>query len=151
MNEKLVYTVGHSNRTLGELVSLLKHYRIQVLVDVRRYPVSRRYPWFNREVLEERLPERGIEYIWLGDLLGGLGRDFREYMCSKEYRRGLGVLEEVASSRLTAFMCAERYWRRCHRRFIAESLYRRGWRVVHIIDFDRVEVHVGLGEELSCW
>ncbi len=151
MNTKrFIYSVGHSNRTLGELVSILRYHGIRLLVDVRRFPVSRRYPWFNREVLETRLPERGIRYVWLGNLLGGLNRDFKTYMCSEEYLIGLERLEELASNTPTAFMCAERHWKRCHRRFIAESLYRRGWRVLHIIDLDRIEEHRGLNEELLC-
>lgn len=121
-------------------------------MDVRRFPRSRRHPWFNREVLEERLKERGIGYVWLGELLGGktVG-DYRRYMCSDDYQRGIGILAGLASTRLTAILCAEAYWMRCHRRYIAESLYRRGFRVLHIIDAGRVEEHRPLNEDLACF
>ena len=148
---RLVYTVGHSRRTLGELIALLRGFRVELVVDVRRFPRSRRHPWFDREVLEEALREKGIGYVWLGDLLGGktVG-DYRRYMCSEEYRRGIEVLLGLASERLTAILCAEAYWRRCHRRYIAESLYQRGFRVLHIIDATRVEEHRPLDEQLEC-
>ena len=149
---RIVYTVGHSNRTLGELIAILRRYGVELVVDVRRFPRSRRHPWFDREVLEERLAERGIGYIWLGDLLGGktVG-DYTVYMCSEEYRRGIETLTRIASEHLTAVMCAEAYWMRCHRRYIAESLYRRGFKVLHIIDADRVEEHKPLPEQIRCY
>jgi len=147
----LVYTIGHSNRTLGELVSLLRLYRVELLVDVRRRPGSRRCPWFDRSVLEERLPEHGIGYLWLGELLGGLDRRYPDYMCSRSYQEGISRLVELAREKRVAIMCAEAYWRRCHRRYIAESLYRRGFQVLHIIDAGRVEPHRPLEEEIRCY
>ncbi len=150
---RTVYTLGHSSRTLAELLSILRRYSIEILVDVRRYPRSRRHPWFNRGVLEEVLPSRGVRYVWLGDLLGGLGRDYVEYMCSREYREGIRRLEALIAEGLVAVMCAEAYWLRCHRRYIAESLAARGYEVLHIVDYGRVERHRSLremGEELRC-
>ena len=122
-------------------------------MDVRRYPRSRRHPWFNREVLERALPQRGIRYVWLGDLLGGLGRDYTSYMCTPEYREGIERLEALAEEATIAVMCAEAYWLRCHRRYIAESLAARGHQVLHILGEGRVEPHRSLremGEELRC-
>ena len=65
------FTIGHSNRSLDEMVGLLKKFGIEALVDVRRWPSSRKYPHFNREILEKRLRAEGIVYIWLGRELGG--------------------------------------------------------------------------------
>ena len=104
-------------------------------------------------MLEKALPRRGIRYVWLGELLGGLGRDYVEYMCSHEYLEGIRRLEELVTEGVVAVMCAEAYWLRCHRRYIAESLATRGYEVLHILDYGRVERHRSLremGEELKC-
>ena len=65
-----LYTVGHSTRSLDELVSALKAHSIETLVDIRAFPMSRRLPYFNRESLERSLPEQGIRYLWM-KALGG--------------------------------------------------------------------------------
>ncbi|MBC7265116.1 MAG: MFS transporter [Chloroflexi bacterium] len=130
-----IYSIGHSTRSLDEMVGLLAAHGVQVLVDVRRFPHSRKNPQFNRETLEETLPGQGIEYHWLGDLLGGY-RDggYEGYLATEEFGRGLAELEEIAAGKQTAFMCAEKLFFRCHRRFIADALVERGWRVLHIIE-----------------
>jgi len=132
---RLIYSIGHSTRSLDELVELLAAHGIAALADVRRFPRSRKNPQFNRELLEGELPARGIEYRWLGDLLGGY-RDggYQAYLATEEFRRGLAELEGMAAGRRTAFMCAEKLFFRCHRRFIADALVERGWRVLHIIE-----------------
>lgn len=66
-----IYTIGHSNRGIEELLSLLRAYRIKLLVDVRAFPVSRKYPHFSRENIQQDLSQAGIEYLWLGKELGG--------------------------------------------------------------------------------
>lgn len=75
---KIVYTIGHSNRSMDEFVSILKEYDIRVVVDVRRFPTSRKYPWFSRDALEKRFKKEGLMYIWLGDLLGGYRKGGRK-------------------------------------------------------------------------
>ncbi|WP_197272729.1 DUF488 family protein [Pyrodictium delaneyi] len=141
---RLVYTLGHSNRTIGEFMSLLKLYHIVHVVDVRRFPGSRRVPWFNKEVLRETLLSRGIGYTWLGDLLGGFRPGgYEAYMATEDYQRGINKLINIieSTSGPVAIMCRERYWRRCHRRFIANTLVYMGYQVVHIIDADKAELH----------
>ena len=66
-----IYTVGHSTRSADELVALLRDAHVEVLVDVRRFPASRRHPQHNRGALERTLPEAGISYVWHGEVLGG--------------------------------------------------------------------------------
>ncbi len=137
-----IYTVGHSTRTLEELVALLKDHGIQQVVDVRRFPTSRRMPWFAREHLETTLPRQGIQYHWLGDLLGGYRRGgYPRYMESEAFQEGLRRLEHLARQRPTALLCAERLWFRCHRRFIADALCHRGWQVIHLVDPGRRQPH----------
>lgn len=139
-----VYTIGHSNRTLGEFISILKLYRVAHVADVRRLPGSRRVPWFNKSVLEETLPRYGLRYTWLGGLLGGFRPGgYEAYMATEGYRKGIARLVEIikAEEGHVAVMCRERYWRRCHRRFIADTLAGMGYMVVHILDAERSEPH----------
>ncbi len=138
---KEIWSVGHSTRKLEELLDLLKFYKIKIVVDVRRFPSSKKYPWFCRESLERALKEEGLEYIWLGDRLGGYRKGgYENYMKSPEFASGIEELEKIASRDRTAFLCAEKLPFRCHRRFISDELVRRGWRVNHIIEKGRLYV-----------
>jgi len=141
--KKTVYTIGHSNRSISEFIHLLKSYGISAVVDVRRFPSSKRVPWFNRDVLERALVENNVKYYWLGDLLGGFRREgYLEYMRKEEFRRGLSeLLTIISKEEKVAIMCRERLWFKCHRRFIADELARRGYEVVHIIDEKRSQKH----------
>ncbi len=143
-----VYSLGHSDRRLGELVAILKRYGIRVLVDVRSRPGSRVVPWFSKRSLERILPSHGVEYLWLGDLLGGLHEPFYpERLETMEYRRGIGVLASLIESLpgRVAFMCRERYWLNCHRAYIADTLHALGYTVIHIVELGRHEKHRPLG------
>lgn len=132
--DKLIYSIGHSTRSLDELVALLTAHNVEALADVRRFPRSRHNPQFNREALERELPARGIEYHWLGEALGGFRGGYTDYMSTEDFKRGLAKLEEIARGKRMAFMCAEKLFFRCHRRSIADALVERGWRVLHIIE-----------------
>ena len=141
---KTVYTIGYDSRTLKELLELLAQYGITLLVDVRRWPTSRRMPWFSREQLQSALERSGIKYLWLGDLLGGYRRGgYEEYMRGREYELGIKKLVEAIEGNKgsTAIMCCEKLWFRCHRRFISDSLTERGYKVVHVIEKNRVYTH----------
>ena len=152
-----VYTVGHSTRELGELIEVLTAHGVELLVDVRRFPGSRRHPHFDRERLEAALPENGIGYLWLGEALGGRrsGRKdtphrawtvkgfaaYADHLETDEFKRAAGELAARARERRTAFMCAEIRWVSCHRRLIADWLTVRGWEVVHLVDARHTEEH----------
>jgi uncharacterized protein (DUF488 family) len=135
----VVYSIGHSVRPAADFVELLLAQAVKRLADVRRFPVSRRHPQFSRDALSRALRQAGIDYLHLGEALGGYveGR-YADYARSTPFLGGVDALESLASERATAFMCAEKDPWRCHRRFIAEELQRRGWRVLHILDRDRV-------------
>lgn len=140
-----VYTIGHSTRTLDELVALLREHGIARLADIRRYPGSRRYPHFSRESLAQSLPEQGIAYEHM-PALGGRRRPlpnspnsgwrneqfrgYADYMSTPEFRSAIDAL--LASDATTAIMCAEAVPWRCHRNLVADELTRRGHEVVHI-------------------
>ena len=157
----IVYTVGHSSRGLDELLSLLEHLGIEFIVDVRRWPTSRKYPHFNRRSLEEALSKRRIMYAWMPELGGyrrfgvevediGIARcfeseGFRAYatyiLTSPEAKEALERLERLARRHRVAVMCSERIPWRCHRKIISDWLLSRGFRVVHIIDRERLVDH----------
>lgn len=111
---------------------------MRTVADVRRFPVSRRYPHFTREALAGSLRGAGTAYSWLGDDLGGYrSGGYGAYRQTVTFARGLCRLEALAASSPTAILCAERLPWRCHRRFIATALRHRDWEVVHILEPER--------------
>lgn len=137
-----IYTLGHSNRSWEEFLCLVRAMGIRQVVDVRRFPVSRRFPWFSRDALASALEAAGIRYAWLGAQLGGRTQPpYPDYMHTAAFEAGLGELETRASALPMALLCAEKDWRRCHRRFIADALTARGWQVMHLLEPDRAEPH----------
>lgn len=144
----IFYTVGHSTRTLDELLTLLTGYEIRRVVDVRTIPRSRHNPQFNGEALETALRDRGWEYRHLKELGGlrhpwadskNLGwrnlsfRGFADYMQTEAFAEALELLIALGSERPTALMCAEAVPWRCHRSLIADALVVQGFTVEHIM------------------
>jgi uncharacterized protein (DUF488 family) len=154
-----LWTIGHSTRTLEELLAALQAHQTHVLVDVRSFPTSARYPQFNRDSLESNLTEAGISYCWLGKALGGYRkktgpdsphtalrsagfRNYADHMESAEFAEGIEELLKLAEARRVAYMCAERLWWRCHRSLISDYLAGlRGVEVIHIVDESKTEPH----------
>lgn len=151
-----LHTVGHSTRSLDELVAILHAHDIRLLVDVRRFPASRRHPHFARESLERALPEAGIGYLWLEDLGGRRSRAktsphtawrvagfaaYADHLERPAAEAALATLVERGDERPTAVMCAEAFPHRCHRRLIADRLVAAGHEVVHLLDEERTERH----------
>ena len=129
-----LYSIGHSSLPAEVFLSHLERFGICLLIDVRRYPMSRRHPQFNRKALESLLAEKSIEYLHLGEELGGFREGaYEEYVRTESFRRGIAILRENAH-RTLAFLCAEKNPWECHRRFIAEELSRMGYEVRHIVD-----------------
>jgi uncharacterized protein (DUF488 family) len=138
----LIYTVGHSTRTIEVLTEIVGSFHVAVIVDVRRFPTSRRWPWWSRESMEKALPERGLVYVWLGDLLGGMRKGgYEAHMQSPDFLRGIQEVRRLAGASVTSLLCAEKDFRRCHRRFIADALVREGVKVLHIIEPGVAEQH----------
>lgn len=151
-----IWTVGHSTRSLEELIDVLRHYGVEAVVDVRTVPRSRKNPQFNRDELEAKLPGAGIDYIHAKDL-GGLRhplkdspnsawendsfRGFADYMQTKAFEQALERLMDQARSKPTAIMCAETLPWRCHRSLIADALLARGIDVVEIFDAAKSQPH----------
>lgn len=138
----MIYTIGHSTRSIDEFIDLLKQYNIALIVDVRRFPGSKKYPHFNRENLVKVLGEHSIKYFWLGELLGGFRKGgYEAYTETEEFRKGIENLIQIMKQGTIAVMCAEIVWFRCHRRYISDKLVQLGYEVVHIIDGKRTYVH----------
>ena len=133
----MIFSVGHSNRTLDEFLQILKKYGIELLVDVRRFPTSK-WEWFKKESLREALKGRNINYEYLGDLLGGFRKGgYEKHMKTEEFKSGLKRVKELAKNCRVAIMCSEKMVFKCHRRFISRALQRRSVRVTHIVDSER--------------
>jgi len=151
-----VWTVGHSTRSGEEFGQILRVHEIQVLVDVRSFPGSRRYPQFNREALSESLAKLGIEYKH-APRLGGRRtprknshntawknasfRAYADHTETDEFRNGVEELLELADDSRVAVMCAEAVWWRCHRSLISDYLKAKGHTVIHILDENKTEEH----------
>jgi len=132
-----IFTIGHSNRKLDEFINILKKYRINVLVDIRRFPTSK-WKWFCKENLSKALENNGIKYVYLGEYLGGFRKEgFRNYMKTKKFENGLNSLLNCAKGNRTAIMCAEKIVFKCTRLHISRKLEELGVRVIHIVDADK--------------
>jgi len=144
----VVWTIGHSTQPVERLIEALISARIERLVDVRRYPGSRRHPQFNRDALAAALAQHGIEYAHAPGLGGrrkprpdsmntGLRnagfRGYADYMSTSEFTTALDSLIESARARRTVIMCAESLPWRCHRSLIADALIARGVEVEHLL------------------
>ncbi len=127
-----VWTIGHGGLSKDSFLSLLKKHKINLLVDVRRFPTSR-LEHFRRESLEKWLPKEGIGYLWLGEELGGYRRGgYEKHMETKVFKEGIRRLLELARHGRTCIMCLETDPKYCHRRFIASYLRKSGARILHI-------------------
>ena len=151
-----IWTIGHSTRTIEEFIDLLRRYQIEILVDVRHFPGSRRLPHFNKTPLHHALAAAGIHYEHLIELGGrrpvrpdshnllwrnASFRGYADYMETKPFRDGIDRLLEIARAGRTAVMCSEAVWWRCHRSMIADYLKAMSTQVVHILGPDRVQEH----------
>jgi uncharacterized protein (DUF488 family) len=150
-------TVGHGARPLGDLIAVLRAAGVVLLVDVRRFPGSRRHPQFGRGSLEKALPEAEIAYEWWGEELGGRRsthassrhvalrnasfRAYADFMDTDVFRSAIDRLEGMAHVLSTAVMCAETLWWRCHRRHIADVTQIHGFTVRHLLDQEEWQSH----------
>jgi uncharacterized protein (DUF488 family) len=151
-----VFTAGHSTRPVAELLDLLAEHGVQTLVDVRRFPGSRRHPQFSRDALAASLAEAGIQYIHEPDLGGRRAprpdsphtawrveafRGYADHMESPEFKAALDRLIQRSTRETVAILCAEALPWRCHRRLISDALVARGLPVLHILGPGRADPH----------
>jgi len=136
-----IYTVGHSTRSLNEFLEILKHFNIQLVIDVRRWPSSKKFPWFNKENLANVLADNNIEYLHYPELGGYRKEGYANFSKSDEFAEALNRLVKIIDNKIAAIMCAELLWFRCHRRYIAQSLVKCGHNVIHIFDKEKTQEH----------
>jgi uncharacterized protein (DUF488 family) len=145
-NKQTIVTLGHSDMAFELFVQMLRKANIQILVDIRTVPRSKHVPHFDQEALKERLPAYGITYHHIKEL-GGKGRKpirrspnrglpkawqaYADHMLSEDFERGIMRLLALVSIGTVAIFCAEADWEKCHRKFLADAMLVRGYRVVH--------------------
>ena len=149
MDPAKLFTIGHSTRSLDDFLRLLKREGVTHLADVRAFPVSARYPHFSRENLQASLTADGIMYSHHASLGGrrqarrdshntqwrNAGfRGYADYMETREFAHAIDELLEIATTEVTAVMCAEAVPWRCHRSLISDAVLARGTPVFHIMD-----------------
>ncbi len=158
-NDLQVFTIGHSSHPTGTFLWLLRKHRIKALVDIRRYPGSKRHPQFGREELSGSLAEEDMEYHWL-EALGGnrkraedappssnrgiedkAFRNYADYMATDEFHQAVASLLQIAERQRAVLMCAEADFRHCHRRLLGDHLAACGVTVLHILPSGEVKPH----------
>ena len=155
-NKLEIWTVGHSTRPLEERIEALRSFEIKLLVDVRSFPGSKRYPQFNKESLKASLTQAAIDYQHFPELGGRRRalpdslnmawrnesfRGYADYMETEAFRDGTRRLLEIARASRTAVMCSEAVWWRCHRSLISDYLKAKGIEVNHIMRAGKSEPH----------
>ena len=151
-----IYTVGHSTRSAAEFLAILRAHGIRRLVDVRRYPGSKRYPHFSRAALQSFLEDNGIAYVH-AEAMGGRRaprsaspngawrsaafRGYADHLGSPEFQEWIERLIGWAPGADTTVMCAEAVPWRCHRQLIADALVARGVEVRNILSETRADPH----------
>jgi uncharacterized protein (DUF488 family) len=157
-----LYTIGHSTRTLEELIEVLHVHSIATLADIRSFPMSRRLPHFNRESLEKTLPAAGIQYIWMKELGGrrkamrndspnialrnSSFRNYADYMLTEKFQHAGTNLIRMAEMSRTVYMCAERVYFRCHRMLVSDWLTAHGHEILHLDGTGPAKPHKLLSE-----
>jgi len=149
-----VFTVGHGTRPIDELLEMLEEAGSRTLVDVRRFPSSRRHPQFNQAALAAVVEAADVGYRHAVDLGGRLSGEpgeerfscievaaFRSYAARMGTPEWQDALSAALAEPAPCFLCAETLWWRCHRRLIAELLHAREYEVIHLLKPGHSERH----------
>ena len=155
-DERIIYTIGHSNHTAREFLEILRAFGIKKLIDVRTIPRSRHNPQFDQARLKASLKKAGITYLHI-KALGGLRhaskdsrntawtnlsfRGYADYMQTEEFQAGLARLLKSTPKKATAIMCAEAVPWRCHRSLIGDALLVRAVSVEDIFSKSNSKPH----------
>ena len=151
-----IWTLGHSNHPIERFIQILHAHNIDIVLDVRRFPASRKWPHFNAASLAESLPAAGIGYVGLPELGGRRKprpdsphtawrveafRGYADFMDTPEFAAGSRKVEALAAASRAAVMCAEALPWRCHRSLIADAFVARGWEVWDIFSEKEARRH----------
>lgn len=155
-SQHVIYTIGHSTQTIDEFIGMLQSYNIRAVVDIRQFPGSKKFPYFNKENLTEILPQYGMQYTHLVGLGGrrrvqknsknilwrnASFRAYADYMETTEFETAVSQLQTFAMKQITAYMCSEALWWRCHRSMVSDYLKVKGWKVLHIMAVGKCTEH----------
>lgn len=156
LEKKTIYTIGHSTRDITEFLEMLKSNNIACLVDIRRFPSSKKFPAYNQQNLKDTLAENNIQYLHI-EALGGRRkplknspnfvwkhlsfRGYADYMETPEFADAVLQLELIAQNQITAIMCSEAVFWRCHRSMISDFLKSKSYEVLHIMSTTKVTEH----------
>ena len=135
-----LWTVGHSTASIESCLDLLRAHKIDAVADVRSAPYSARMPWFSESALAPTLKNSGIQYLWMGDQLGGRPNDPSHYddeghalyglmSETSPFEIGIERIEGAASKFRLAIMCSEEDPKDCHRNTLIGTVLRRRERV----------------------
>ncbi|UYB52325.1 DUF488 domain-containing protein [Xanthomonas sp. AM6] len=157
MSAATFFSIGHSTRPLDEFLEILRGAQVTQLADVRAFPYSRRFPQFDGSALARTLAAEGIGYQHFRALGGRRGKqpgvdpqrnghwrsvsfhNYADYALGAEFGEAFAQLRALGSRGACAVMCAEAYWRQCHRQIICDHLLHHGHPVIHLIDAKRRE------------
>jgi uncharacterized protein (DUF488 family) len=156
MNEKVIWTIGHSTLAIEKFIDILDSFEIKCVADIRRYPGSRRLPHFNKEALQKSLLDHNIQYEHLESLGGRRNpkpdskntgwrvaafRGYADYMQTQAFKDGISNLQELAAQHRTVYMCSEAVWWSCHRSLVSDFLKHQEWNVQHIQAVGKSQEH----------
>lgn len=134
MQANRIYTLGTGRRSEEDFIEILNGYFINAVIDIRSTPKSK-IPAFNKPFLQSLLLLNGIGYYYLGHELGGFRKGgYLAYTSTEAFLRGIGELEAIATKAVPVIICAEKLPWKCHRKWVARELGKRGWSVIHIIE-----------------
>lgn len=140
-NTLRIYTIGHSTRSLEEFIDILKHFQIELVIDVRRFPSSKKFPWFTKDSLEKELLSNKIQYIHFSELGGFRKGGYKNFTKTEEFSQAIERLFEIIDDKIAAILCSEYLWFRCHRRYVANTLVELGHQIIHIFDKEKIYEH----------
>ena len=144
-----IFTLGHSTRSLEEFLEILKKFQVELVVDVRKWPSSEKFPWFNKNSLEKELNNNKIQYIHFPELGGYRKEGYLAFSKTEEFSEAIEKLLDIIDEKNAAILCSELLWFRCHRRYIAERLALLGHTVIHIFDENKTQEHKLLDKEIE--
>ena len=155
-DRRVIYTIGHSTHSIEAFVAILQSFEVKMIADIRALPGSRRFPHFNKSLLEGYLALAGISYLhfpglgnnrktlaesknthWKNEAMRG----FADYMETSAFRKATDQLQALARKQVTAYMCAEGLWSDCHRALLSDHLMENEWQVFHILDKHKSQEH----------
>ena len=155
-DKKIIWTIGHSTRTFDEFASMLAAFQIHHVIDIRRFPGSKRFPQFNKESLNLALSRLAIQYTHM-EALGGRRnprpdslntswrvkgfRGYADYMETDEFKTAIIKLEKPAILERCVIMCTEAVWWSCHRSLVSDYLKVNDWEVQHIMTKEKAQEH----------